>query len=236
VGDSDDRKRRRTESRRRASDRVDLGEPYLPDSQHSAEEPLRGAIALTLPTNWEYLRPWLHRYTASHSILGVANLVFKSRQTAAFAAGMEYAAAMEGAYDGDTPLPLVQFTILADRASCRLTAWCNEARFEVDFRTLLQALAGQWPTVAKPISEYLSMQAAPEPLRPDRTVAGGKFGADRDLTFDEVLDIVTRCRAFQQRGGKVPDFYDMQNLQASTRGYYSLETLRAWLKNPKFKR
>ena len=65
---------------------------------------------------------------------------------------------------------------------------------------------------------------------------GGKYGTFRDLTIDDVKDIVERCRDFQAQGGKVPEFYRRQNLspyQEEPRSY-ALETLRGWLKDPRF--
>lgn len=72
---------------------------------------------------------------------------------------------------------------------------------------------------------------------PDDDLApkGGKYGTDRDLTFDDVQAIVKRCRNFQEGGGKVPDFYNSLNLDPNGPRYYALDTLRGWLKNPKFK-
>lgn len=79
-----------------------------------------------------------------------------------------------------------------------------------------------------------STEDAASDILPDELHPGGKYGTNRDLTFEDVKAIVTRCRAFQERGGKVPDFYDQLNLDPFGPRYFELETLRGWLKDPKF--
>jgi hypothetical protein len=68
----------------------------------------------------------------------------------------------------------------------------------------------------------------------DLDITGGKYGTYRDLTFDDVMDIVNRCRNFQARGGKVPEFHRKLELDPAGSGYFELETLRKYLRNPKF--
>jgi len=70
---------------------------------------------------------------------------------------------------------------------------------------------------------------------PDPT-AGGRYGTSRDLTAADVQKIVDFCREFVDRGGKVPDFYNAQEfaLDSEEPRSYALETLRCWLKDPKF--
>jgi hypothetical protein len=65
--------------------------------------------------------------------------------------------------------------------------------------------------------------------------AGGKYGTCRDLTIDEVRAIVARCRAFQEKGGNVPEFHRRQKIVPGAPRSYELETLRGWLKDPKFR-
>jgi len=84
-------------------------------------------------------------------------------------------------------------------------------------------------------SEAEAKQWPEEGKRHDAGVEGGSYGAERDLTFDDVCDIVRRCRAFTDRGGKVTEFYRREALVMAERGFYALETLRGWLKNPRFK-
>jgi len=69
---------------------------------------------------------------------------------------------------------------------------------------------------------------------PDELIIGGKYGTCRDLTVDAVRAIVARCLAFQERGGKVPGFYDQLNITPGEPESFELETLRGWLKDPKF--
>ena len=61
-----------------------------------------------------------------------------------------------------------------------------------------------------------------------------KYGTERDLTYDDVKEIVTRCKAYQARGGKVPAFYRSLKLNETGPRAFTLETLRKWLKNPYF--
>jgi hypothetical protein len=63
---------------------------------------------------------------------------------------------------------------------------------------------------------------------------GGKYGTCRDLTIDDVRDIVRRCRAFQEIGGKVPEFYRREDINPGEPRSYELETLRSWLKKTNF--
>ncbi len=65
-------------------------------------------------------------------------------------------------------------------------------------------------------------------------VTGGKYGTCRDLSFDDVKTIVVRCKAFQKRGGKVPEFYRHENITSNEPRSYELETLKGWLKDPRF--
>ncbi len=56
-----------------------------------------------------------------------------------------------------------------------------------------------------------------------------RYGTERDLSLSEVKRIVRLCNRFTTAGGKVPEFH---NLYSENR--YELETLRKWLKAPKF--
>lgn len=60
---------------------------------------------------------------------------------------------------------------------------------------------------------------------------GGKYGTNRDMSLEQVQDVVRRCKNYQKRGGKVPDFYSNWHFNS---GKFELETLRSWLKHPKF--
>jgi hypothetical protein len=63
----------------------------------------------------------------------------------------------------------------------------------------------------------------------------GHYGTCRDLSYEDVKQIVKRCRDYQERGGTVPSFYEMQNISPGEPGSYELETLRSWLYDPKFR-
>ena len=81
--------------------------------------------------------------------------------------------------------------------------------------------------------EHLQQEEAGDIL-PFRFEIGGKFGTCRDLTANDVQAIVDRCRAFMDDGGKVPDFYDQLNIVPGEPRSFTLDTLRGWLKDPRF--
>ena len=101
----------------------------------------------------------------------------------------------------------------------------------------LEALT-RWGWLATP--EDAAPAEAEETVSPPASVGeggaiiGGKYGTNRDLSFEDVKAIFARCKAFQGRGGKVPSFYDMQNITPGEPRSYELETLKGWLKKPKF--
>jgi hypothetical protein len=83
------------------------------------------------------------------------------------------------------------------------------------------------------LREHLQQEEAGDIL-PFHFEIGGKFGTCRDLTANDVQAIVDRCRAFMDDGGKVPDFYDQLNIAPGESRFFTLETLRGWLKDPRF--
>ena len=76
---------------------------------------------------------------------------------------------------------------------------------------------------------------AVDPAEEKPPLQGGRYGTNRDLTFEDVARIVKRCRAWQKRGGKVPDFYRSRDITPGGAGFYELSTLRSWLYSEKFK-
>lgn len=82
--------------------------------------------------------------------------------------------------------------------------------------------------------EFVEQKEAAGDILPIRLEIGGKFGTHRDLTANDVQAIVDRCRYFMRAGGKVPDFYDQLAIVPDWPRYFELETLRGWLKNPRF--
>ncbi|MFZ2358205.1 MAG: hypothetical protein WA040_02560 [Anaerolineae bacterium] len=61
----------------------------------------------------------------------------------------------------------------------------------------------------------------------------GRFGSERDLSFDDVSAICRRVRDHQERGGRVPDWH-RDHAPENGPGSYGLETLRGWLKDIRF--
>jgi len=61
-----------------------------------------------------------------------------------------------------------------------------------------------------------------------------KYGTFRDLTGKKVRSIVEQCRAYQKKGATIKWYYQ-DILSPSDQNKFALETLKAWLKNPKFK-
>jgi len=64
---------------------------------------------------------------------------------------------------------------------------------------------------------------------PDDTVK--KYGTDRNLTASDVRRHVRRCLAYKENGGTVRGYHE--NLGPCPP--FALETLRSWLKDPRFK-
>ena len=83
------------------------------------------------------------------------------------------------------------------------------------------------------IWEHLQQEDAGDIL-PIHLETGGKFGAYRDLTANDVQAIVDRCRNFMCTGGKIPDFYDQLNIAPDWPRSFTLWTLRGWLKDTRF--
>jgi len=69
-------------------------------------------------------------------------------------------------------------------------------------------------------------------LDPDSVVQ--KYGTYREFTLVEVRGIVARCKAFQNEGGTIAAFY-YDVLGESTSSKFSLETLKSWVKDNRFK-
>ena len=70
------------------------------------------------------------------------------------------------------------------------------------------------------------------PVDPESVVH--RFGRDRDLTLSEVKEIVAACKEFQHHDGTISAFY-FEVLQEYTRNKFSLETLKSWVKNKKYR-
>lgn len=73
-----------------------------------------------------------------------------------------------------------------------------------------------------------------DPADPD----AGRYGTDRDLTAGDVRAIVKGCRKFQGDGGKVTAFlmlYQRDYAPAGGPRSFALDTLRGWLKDPRFR-
>ena len=68
----------------------------------------------------------------------------------------------------------------------------------------------------------------------DLKLGGGKYGTCRDISFDDTKAIVKRCREFQATGGTVPHFHEQLGIDPGKPRSFELDTLRSWLKNPKF--
>lgn len=91
--------------------------------------------------------------------------------------------------------------------------------------------SGTRPTEAEPQAKVDLRENEPESVE---HVEGRKFGSCGDLSLDEVREIVKRCRAWRKEGGKLPAFYDKLNINPGEPKSFEKETLRSWLKNPKF--
>lgn len=61
-----------------------------------------------------------------------------------------------------------------------------------------------------------------------------KYGTDFDLSYDDVKRIVTQAKAWLSAGGKLPEFYRSMGPKDTDAGYFTLGTLRKWLRDPCF--
>jgi hypothetical protein len=73
----------------------------------------------------------------------------------------------------------------------------------------------------------------PDNKKIDPQAVVGKYGTDRDLTKEQVIRIVARCKDYQQRGGTIASYYN-DSLPPNIQNKFSLETLRSWFKDRKF--
>jgi hypothetical protein len=80
----------------------------------------------------------------------------------------------------------------------------------------------------------LATQEAPGDALTASKPARRRYGANHDLTLEDVRTIVGQCRAAQARGFSATEFYDGYGFDPGGRGYFTLETLRYWLKQDKF--
>lgn len=78
-------------------------------------------------------------------------------------------------------------------------------------------------------------QTTPPASRPPsiEKAKSAKYGTGRDLTYDDVKEIITQCNAWTARGGKVSAFYKFKGKETGD-GSFALETLRKWLTDPRF--
>ena len=74
-----------------------------------------------------------------------------------------------------------------------------------------------------------------KPEKPQDVIVGNyddviiRFGTDKNLSLSDVKEIVKRCNAFVKSGGKITEFH-----RQHSQDKYELETLRKWLKDPRF--
>lgn len=197
-------------------------------------------IYKTIPTLGETLCTRLRVHTDSVSCLG---------------GQIWYVEALDVHSDDElgTPFCIISASPLRGRSDSNvLNANCwpdwNKGDTPLSYREYLTALLGEsrQREMIKHLPEWLTEPERTEPPLPtgDGTVdlppmedpTGGKYGSCRDLTIDDVRDIVKRCRAFQARGGKIVEFYrrKSQSFSPGEPRSYELETLRSWLNNPKF--
>jgi hypothetical protein len=78
------------------------------------------------------------------------------------------------------------------------------------------------------------LAAPPAGTRTIEKAKSAKYGTYRVLSYDDVKEIVTRGKAWQSRGGKMPEFYKSLGLRETDDGYFTLATLRKWLRDPCF--
>jgi hypothetical protein len=150
---------------------------------------------------------------------------------------------------GVGPDPIDFAIVPIDPARIEVTAVCRISLVRPYFVELLLEIDGTWHGAVaealdhlgdfdeEALAEAMEQESADEP--PPRSEiddpTGGLYGTCRDMTIGEVRNIVKRCKEFKERGGNIPEFYRREDITPGGPKSYELETLRSWLKNPKFR-
>ena len=121
-----------------------------------------------------------------------------------------------------------------------------QVRLEVDepamqkfFTQIANKVIGVWPVETRPETLrklpdqiHASGNQDLDPL-PDPKATRGKYGRHRSLTAEQVTDIVNRYYYYKEKGGTIQGYYD--DILHSPHEEFTLETLKKWIHNPKFK-
>jgi hypothetical protein len=65
----------------------------------------------------------------------------------------------------------------------------------------------------------------------EEMAVGNRYGTEREMSIEDVCLVVQKALAYKEQGGTIPEFYRRWSFSTGT---FALETLRGWLKNPKF--
>jgi hypothetical protein len=162
-------------------------------------------------------------------ILPIEILAVVSSQAVRFTIGLGPILADETALilcDYDDPRAIALFDILVSVITGDIT--------QVDDSTIwdISPLVAQYDKSAPyevNLSVTYDISALTKPAEPEDDNTIKRYGTDRDMTRANVKDVVRRCTAFLDRGGKVTEWHRFYSDDK-----YSLETLRDWLDNPAF--
>jgi hypothetical protein len=152
-------------------------------------------------------------------------------------------------HSGVAPDPIDFKIIPTAPTRIEVTAVCRSSIVRPYFVELLLEIDGTWHGAVAEALDHLGVfdQEAltettdqesddePPPRSEIDDPTGGLYGTCRDMTIGEVREIVRRCEKFKERGGQIPEFYRREDITPGGPKSYELETLRSWLKNPKFK-
>lgn len=204
---------------------------------------------------------WLEHYRERNQRIGTGNGYYELYRVRHTSKGRSLDSVYVGFYGEGTvetvELPgLITFELIQISEDLKVIAECKDdygliAPITAYFLKLLHVLREEYgdayeePEARVDSAVKQQEPVAPQPptsaganardILPTELEVGGKYGTCRDLTIRDVRAIVAKCLAFTERGGKVTAFYEQLNITPGQPRSFELETLRGWLKDPKFR-
>jgi len=148
-----------------------------------------------------------------------------------------------------SPAQIGEIVVRKMGAGCELTFELTRRESENNFRGVYRVVRNalmrdnvllaeaQGTSVTSPATSHSHHESEHKSDTPrvEDHVAGRLMGTSGDLTFYEVRDIVRRVRARQSMGGKVPAIYAEMNIEPEAPKSFGIDSLRRWLRDPRFK-
>lgn len=122
----------------------------------------------------------------------------------------------------------------AEPGGTRLFVWALSdywQELEKYWKSLVDELIRRgWSLAEESATGTKNQETTNDQLRTTIPVAG-IYGTDRDMSIEQVQEVVGSCIEYQARGGSITEFYRRWNFNT---GQFQLETLRKWMKDPRF--